>query len=173
MIRNCKYLEKGIGALQIIYGALLLFVLFYGFIILYDTPVSSLRYSWKDLSILKLIKKYHSEFILGALTMISGGLLLLNRKAGWMGTIITSFITAVLGIKSIFYLFYKTASPEFNRIGLLFYSSLISFLFFLIFCVLLSKPFKIKYQPTKKNWWVIIIVAGLLLVDKIIFDLLN
>lgn len=172
MTKAFKYSEKTIGGFQIIWGAFSLFVTIWGFINLYDIGVKYHILSWEKISILKMTKTYHFEVLLSILSIISGLLLIGNKKAGWELAIITSFVSAVTVIiillsnyyKSYMSLTYKTYSIIGNVIFIA--------LFFFISFFLLLKPFRIKYNPTKKTWWILAIIVCLLLLDKIIFKLI-
>jgi len=43
---------------------------------------------------------------------------------------------------------------------------IVALIFFIIFLVLLLKPFREKYRPTSKNWFLLITIPGLLIIDK-------
>ena len=173
MTRSVTYSEKVIGGIQIAWGALALFVAVYGLKNLYDLGVAHFQLSLEKISIWKLLKTYHSEFLLAILSLISGLLLILNKKSGWQLAVITSFVTAMLGVINLINFYYTQGKLKFNKTNVILSQVTIIVIFFLISCILLLKPFRTKYNPTKGTWWAIIIIIGLLLGDKIVFDIMK
>ncbi len=169
MTRNFKYSEKIIATFPLLYGAVIIFVLFYGMVDTYDFALSYLHLTWKKLSILNIIKLYHSEFLFGFLSAIAGFLLLRSKKIGWMLSIIASFSTVISVVKNIYYMNYNIANNGFNKSSAIIMSCILLALFIFISWILITKPFQIKYQPTKVNWWFIMFMVGTLVVDKIVF----
>jgi len=169
MTKSIIYSEKVIGALQIIFGTFVLFVFFFGLKNLYELGITYYHLTWEKISILRVIRIYHAEFIFGTLIIISGLLLLLNKKSGWMLTVITSFVTGMLGGISLLNLYFIPGKVESNKTETTVLDLIILVVFFSISFILLSKPFKTKYNPTKRTWYTIIITVALLLGDKMFF----
>jgi hypothetical protein len=172
-LRNITYSEKVIGGFQIVWGAFTLFVAIYGLKIFYDFGVTYFHLTLEKISIWKILKTYHFEFLLAILSLVSGFLLILNKKAGWQLAIITSFVTAMIGAVNLVDFFYRPDKIKFNKTTTILLDVTLITVFFLVSYILLLKPFRIKYNPTKVTWWAIIIIAGLLLVDKIILEMMN
>ena len=90
-----------------------------------------------------------------------------------MLAIIISFVTGTQSIISLLYLDFIPAKSGFNKTQTTLLDLITFVVFFVIFAILLSGCFKIKYSPVKKTWWTISIITGLLLFDKIVFEIIK
>jgi len=179
MTRNIRYSEKAIGIFQVAWGALTLFVAIYGLKIFCEMGVTYFQLRLEEVSFWKILKTYHYEFLIAILSLISGVLFILNKKAGWQLAIITSIVTAINSAINLIYFYDRPDKLFLNKTTTILLGATIILVFFLISFILLSKPFRIKYSPTGKIWWAIIVIAGLLLVDSLIiacgfiFEIIN
>ena len=173
MSKDISFSEKVIATFLIIFGVFTLFVIFYGFKVLYDTGTTYSQLTWERISIWKVFKTYHAELILGMLTIIAGFLLFFAKKSGWILAIISSLVNSIIGLILLFKFYFNPEKPDFNKTALISFVLLIVLSFFVICYKLLSESSIGKYNATKQTWWTIIIVGLLLIIDKILFDLLK
>lgn len=167
MKKSFTYSEKAIGTFLIVVGAVFLYVNLYTIIIFIEFSQKFSHFTWKDISILKLIRTYHFEILLDTLMITSGLLILLNKKSGWILALTTSAVTVFLCIKNLVSLFGTPLMTGVNKTELLLLNSILLLVFLLILFFLLSKTLRIKYHPTKKTLWIIVMVVAVLLIDKI------
>jgi hypothetical protein len=104
---------------------------------------------------------------------MSGLLLILKKKSGWQVAIITSFVTAMPGAINLIYFYYRPDKLKFNKTNTILLQVTIMVVFFLITFISLLKPFRTKYNPTKRTWRTIFMIVALLLMDKIIFEIMK
>ncbi len=166
-------MEKAIGGIQVAWGAFALFVAVYGLQNLYDAGVTYFQLTLEKISIWKILKTYHFEFLLAILSLISGLLLILNKKSGWQLAIITSFVTAMLSVIELIYFYCRPNKLKFDKTNAISFQLPIIVIFFSISFILLLKSFRTKYGLTRSTRWIIIIIAGLLLFDKITFIIMK
>jgi hypothetical protein len=172
MTKAFTYSEKAIGAFQIIWGVFSLFVSIWGLINIYDMGVKYLNVTWTKISILKVIRKYHFGLLLAILPIISGILLMLNKKMGWGLTIIISFVTAMTSILMLITDYHKPRKSASYPPHLILIDAILIAVFFFISFFLLLKPFRVKYNPKKKTWWILSITTGVMLYDEIICNII-
>ncbi len=119
--------------------------------------------SRNSFSILSFIKNYHPSFLAPLLTLVSGVMLLLINRIGW-----------ILGVcVSIFIPFGFLAYPSFySRMDTTSFYIIFSMcvLFLTVFILLISKPIRLTYFPNKVAWSSIIIIFILLMTDKILVE---
>jgi hypothetical protein len=172
MTRSITYSEKAIGWIQILWGTFGLFVAIYGLKNLYDFGVTYFQLTLEKISIWKILKTYHFGFLLAILSLISGLLLILKKNSGWQLAIITSFVTGILGAINLIYSYSKPDKLKFNQTNTILQVTIMT-VFLLITFILLLKPFRTKYNPTRRTWWTSFIIVALLLMDKIIFQIMK
>lgn len=110
-------------------------------------------------SIGSLIKTNHLIVIISLLCLFGSWMLLFRHKAGWIFCVISSLVYCV----NLFMSSRSKTTEHYKSY------SIASILFFIIFILLLSKPIRIKYQPTVKTWVLISVTIVLCILDKIIF----
>jgi len=157
--------EKTIGTIQILWGAVGLVLTIWGFKQFFDVVVAEHNLSWENISIIKLIGNHHYLFILPLLTMFAGVTLLLNKRIGWIMSIVTSLLFATAPI------FNWPTMPS-NELYIndktdWFLLSLFPVVFLTIFGLLLTNHFRKKYNPTRMSWLIILGLLIILLIDKI------
>lgn len=173
MTKLITYAEKAIGGFHMIWGTFSIFLSIYGMNNLYDFGGEHFQLTGEKISILKLLKTYQFELLLSTLLCVSGILLILNKKSGWQLAIITSFVTALPDIQNLILFDYGKSNQVFNNETIIVLQMIIVALFLLIAFTISSGPFRKKYNPTKGNWWAIIIITAFLLCDKIIDDIMK
>jgi len=162
MTKNWKIAEKVIGGFQIIWGICILILSIWSVKILLDSQLIHLGYNWKDLSAIKIIRDYHYQFLLPLLTIFSGLALLFAKKSGWLLGIVTS---ALSGISMILVLTKIEARDLENEILLYTATGLLVLIFTIMLGLLLSKPIRSKYNPSKKTWLIVGVLFTLMLLD--------
>ena len=166
MNRVYRIIEKSIGITLIIFGTGLLFAsldtLYYKLDILYRSNGNS----FIGISFYKFFKDFHLLIIISVLAIISGICLLKSKMIGWLSSIIifvgipiTILIRNLVNPESDFH------NPEESTLV----SIVITFIVLLIGLLLMTKPFKNKYNPKSIHWKYIIIAIGFMLIDVLIF----
>ena len=127
--------------------------------------VDSGQITWSEISILKLIRNAHFIFLSGAMGLVSGILLLKNKKMGWILSF-SSWIIYCFGTLIIFWKTGKVDGPistqNYMLIGIL-------ILIFIIMAIVLTlKPFMLKYKPDSKSWITIAVITLVFLIDKLL-----
>ena len=155
---NRSISEKVIGIALIIWSCTILYFTFTGLKQLFE--ISNL--SWEEISIFKVIKNYRFQIFIPILSIISGVLLIMNKRIGWIGSVVMSF---VYGLGIIIYSC-KTYNAEIT-ISNLILPIVISLLFLVLGLVLLNNVFREKYRPSKYTWIIMALTIALLCVDHI------
>ena len=157
MTRSWSIAEKIISITLLIWGGLLL---------CYSSR--SVYYllqlvSFKDLSVMTTVKNYYLIFLLPLATAIGGLLLLFGKRIGWIMSLITLFLNAV-----VFLIPNNRNDNSFNShsASTKFYLLLIMICCLAALIVLLTKPFRTKYQPTENTWLTIAIVLLVVVLEK-------
>jgi hypothetical protein len=166
MIVNWKIIEKVIGAIQLIWGVCFLFITVWSIKLIFDSVFGYYDYSLADISISKIIKNYHYQILLPTMTIFAGLALILKKKIGWLIGIVTSAIYSI----SIILLPLTIENENIEDDSLLYVyilTGLISFIFTIILCLLLTKRIRTKYNPTSKNWVIISFLFVVLVLDKL------
>ncbi len=84
MTKSWNSIEKIIASLQIIFGLLIICLVFYYNIVSINFILNSSNLSWEDLSFYKIFKKFFSAIINPSLFLISGFLLFKSNIKGWV-----------------------------------------------------------------------------------------
>ncbi len=167
MTRSWIITEKTISVLQIIWGGLMLSLTIWSAKLLIDFGVEHLELTWENISLPKILKNYHFRLLLSLLTIFGGLTLMINKRIGWILSVVTSLlygITTILAFQKV----KMDTSFKLDIYDLL--AGLIAILFFTIFGLLLTRQFRNKYKPTNKTWWIIVGLVILLLVDRLLID---
>ena len=164
MTRNWYIIEKIISLAMITWGGLLLYYSSRGILFLLDLI------SGKDISVLSTFKYYHLLFVLPLATIIAGLLLLFDNRTGWTMAIMTLLMNGLI------FLIPRdkyTNNFNLNDNGFITFMLFLSIVCLTIFAILLRRPFQLKYHPTMKTWFTIVIVTSVILLDKTLIYLLS
>ena len=164
---NRKSAEKIIGISLIIWG----FIVLYFYIITMKRIFEITNLSWEEISLFKITKNYHFQFIIAILNLASGILLILSKRIGWIGSIVTAIVNG-LGLIIFLWIFFnndESIDNEITNTELLIFSS-ITILFLTFGLVLMNKVFRNEYQPTKKTWLIMTLIIVALCADKILIN---
>ncbi|HVX27223.1 MAG TPA: hypothetical protein VHB70_12820 [Parafilimonas sp.] len=159
MTRPRNIIQKIIAIFFIIWGVGILSCEVYNWYITFQI----IHVSWDNFSLLTFLKNQHVYFLAPLLTFISGVLLLLRNRLGWIiGVCISLFIPFGFFI-------YPAFNIQINKTDTAsIYIILITcILFLIIFILLISKPIRLNYFPNKMTWSSIAIIFVLLMADEI------
>ena len=166
MIINRNISEKVIGIILITWSCIKLYYTSSNLINIFE--ISDL--SWEEVSIFKVVKNYHFQYIIPILSIVSGLLLILNKRVGWIGSTVMSFVTGI----GIIILSWKLYNAEGNSIEItisdFLLPSFLTVLFLIIGLVLLSKVYREEYLPTKNTWIIMILTIIILCVYSILIN---
>jgi len=134
----------------------------------FDMVVENGRFEWRQISFLKVFKNYHLTFLLPLTAIFAGFFLLYSKKIGWTIALIVTFLHAFL-----FLILSNKDEVLFIALGkaLLIATILFCTLWVSSFIILLFKPFRLKYSATLKNFCVVSICVGIIILDKTILYL--
>jgi len=157
MTKKWKIIEKIIEIIQMIFGGLLIFLFFRNIINLMFTGGYSI------LRALELnLPRGHNGILLGTFFLISGILIILNKKTGWIGNII-----AWLAFSIIMILFFAS-DLDYELIDLIYLSILILIIISFLF-ILMRKPFLKKYKPSWLSYIFILIITSIIIADRLVY----
>src|SRR5579862_3099386 len=154
MTQHWKITEKVIAIFLIIWGAVFLSFEIYGWYQIFQFT----HISWHDFSPSKFLKNYHLDFLLSKLTLLSGIMLLIKKKAGWLFSVSISLFTPFN------YLIYLYFNSDVDKIFYIVYFG-IAVLFWTIFFLLIGKPIRLKYYPDRFVWEYLAIIFVIFLTD--------
>ena len=163
MPRNYIILEKVIAIILSSWGIISLYFLVNRLKFFFDIGIV------QRISLFNLFVTYHLIILLPLMFILGGFLLLFSKKVGWLITL----IALLLNILFNFIPAGKGKSLFIGNLTLIIFSSVITILFILIIYFLMLPPFRIKYTPSKKTWWVIGSITFLILLDKGIMYILS
>jgi hypothetical protein len=159
--------EKTFSLIQILLGITIISVIIWSVNINISQIFERTDYTWKDISILKLIKNHHFFTFLGLMGIIGGIGWFKYKTSGWllsfMFWFLLGFSTTLVAMK------FKQQEPSVIRANeeyLIYYSTILVSFFVAILLVL--KTFWNKYNPTKKSLIIFGIILLTFIVDKII-----
>lgn len=162
MTKRYNLTEKVISIILILWGLVSSYSYWTSTIRTFHIGIEVGRLTWKTVEYLTIFKNFHFFFILSIGPLISGILLLLNRMSGWLLSILLLFLTAVVHlIRTI--TFYRAIAPRDSVV--LLYVMIMSLICFILFIILLSPPYRLKYKPTNKIWWVMSAIASVAILD--------
>lgn len=162
MTKRTQFTERGIAIMQILIG-LFAFVFAYQVIssmygLLNENQMLVTRRNY-----LTFFFKYHLFIIVPFLLLFSGWKLFKSRKTGWLLSIILLiYITISLAATN---LTFKKNDFTWRDSTLLI---LFQVLFLLMTVLILLKPFRERYRPTKIDWFVIGTSVSFLLLDRLV-----
>jgi hypothetical protein len=166
---NWKLIEKSLSILSIVFGIFVILLVFYTWEVILSRYFDTGLITWDNLSFFKVFKNTHFFMFLGILGLISGILLLKNKRSGWISNL-ASWISYAVGIIIVYW--------KGNQSGKLLVESqthfaiILSIVFvFLIFAsLLLSKSIRLKYKPTSNSWIAVGLIILTFVMDKILLD---
>ncbi|MEC4005651.1 hypothetical protein OX283_013355 [Flavobacterium sp. SUN052] len=154
--------EKIISSLQIIFGLLIIYLIFYNNIFLINHYLGETNLGWRDLSFYKIIQNNFLAFTKALFFFMSGILLIKNQTIGWIIGLLIWFNFGLISLLNLLMLHQKVQIVWDINICML------MILCFLNTTILISKVFRKKYKPNWKNWknWsIILIVLMITLID--------
>ena len=158
-------LERTIAIIQFL---LFLFILFFTV----DSLITTIRfwenppyYGGQKVTNALLFRTYHFNILFSVISIFSSIGLLLQKRWGWVASIIIWFTSSITTIILIVRLVLK--KPYWDRIEIIF-SALLALFFFAIGCLLLTTRFKEKYKLTPSTIKVIITIIVILSLDKLL-----
>ncbi len=157
MITKFKTYEKIIFAIQILFGITISIFSTYSIYMLIETLTC------KEISFLKLIKNYHSTFLISILLFVSAILAIKSNPKGWLLSI-ASWFALTLGIS--WNAIKKSQVKNFDSVEI-FFNTTIIIIFFSFILLLFMKEFRNKYNPTKKDYLFLVSVIALLTIDNL------
>jgi hypothetical protein len=158
MTRHWKITEKVIAIFFIIWGAVLLSFEIHGWYQIFQFT----HISWQDFSSTKFLKNYHLDFLLLSLTLFSGIMLFIEKRAGW---ILSASISLFTPFNYLIYLYFNS---DVERSFYIAYFC-IAVVFWTIFILLISKPIRMNYYSNKFAWKYLAIIFIIFLTDKFVF----
>jgi hypothetical protein len=173
MTKRNYYTEKSIAVFQIIFNSIFLITSIYGVYIIYDFAIKNLRPLPNNFSLTKMVLSNQSSIVLSVVAITGGLLLLLQRKSGWVLTLATSIVTGWFSLINFFKLYFSSADTATSTKKVLIVNFIIFLIFTLISFLLISKPFKLKYKPTKQTGWITFMVIALLIAEKVLFQIMK
>lgn len=163
MKTDWEIFEKIISVLQILLGITIISVLIWSVNISTNQILEHSDYTWKDVSVLKLIKNHHFFTLLGLIGIIGGIKWFKYKTYGWLLSFLFWFL---LGFSTTLIAWkLKQQEPSVVRADeeyWIYYSTI--FVSFFLTILLGLKMFWIKYNPKKKS----LIIFGLLLLVFVI-----
>lgn len=167
MKTDWEIFEKIVSVIQILLGITIISVLIWSVNISISQIFEHSDYTWKDISILKLIKNNHFFTLLGLMGIIGGIGWFKYKTNGWLLSFMFWFL---LGLSTtLVALKFKLQEPNVMRANeeyLIYYSTI--FVSFFLAILLVLKTFWNKYNPTKKSSIIFGIILLTFIIDKII-----
>jgi len=167
MKTNWEIFEKIMSVIQILLGVTLIYILFSTLYTSTNNFLDHFDYTWKDISIIKLIKNHHFITLLSLIGIIGGIKWFKFKTIGWLLSFIFWFLIGFYMI--LLTLKFKSEEPNAIRTDeeyLIYYSIIL--VSFAIAFLLGLKTFWKKYNPDKKS----LVITGILLlffvIDRII-----
>jgi uncharacterized membrane protein (UPF0136 family) len=148
MNRNFRIVEKLISIALILWGCMILYFAYSRLSISLETVFKYRHAAWSDISSVKIFENYYFEIILSLLALVGGLFLILNKKIGWIVSLITTTLNGLL----LLFALIKLPSSNKDTSGLMLARIFVIILFFSMAIVLTLAPFRGKYYPTVKTW---------------------
>lgn len=161
MSKGWSIAEKMIGVI-LAAGSLLVL---YNQVSIISSMLGSANVVKTSATFLQLFKTHHLGLIVSILGLFGGCLMIFNDRAGWIMSLISFAMFAVL-----FYMSSRSNGADKNLAFSSFYKSygITAIICFVLFLFLLWKPFREKYQPSSKNWLWFGLIVLVLIVDKLL-----
>lgn len=158
-------LERTIAIIQFL---LFLFILFFTV----DSLITTIRF-WENpsyqggqkVTYALLFRSFHFFIIFSSLSILASIGLLLQKRWGWIASLIVWFTSSITTIIMIVRLVLK--KQNWDRIEIIF-SAFLALFFFGIGCLLLTTRFKEKYKLTPNTLKVIITIIVMLTLNKLL-----
>jgi hypothetical protein len=158
MTKNWLITEKVIAIFEIALGSVILYFSYLSVNNLIN--IFSQSSGKDDISFFSLVMHFHFGFLIGLIGIISGTLLLLAKRSGWVVSLINSTIL-------ITELLITTFFDKFSQPGTGYkVTSVLICVFISIFCLLLFKPFKEKYGAARVALLLAILANIIFIVDN-------
>jgi hypothetical protein len=163
MSKNYNIFEKVISIILIIWGGITLYELTDSMINMYSGGVRLEIVRPGLTTVFKVLLHFYASLIVSIASIISGILLLSNKKTGWIIAIIVLLTEALYPV--LFILLHKVnpTTPYETDVNLILYGAIWCLIFATQLSLLLLKPFRLKYSPTSATYLFIIVVTGLVL----------
>ena len=168
MKKRNYFTEKTIAIFQIIFNSIFLAATIYGVYINYGFAIKYLGQLPNNFSLTNIVLTNQSSIVLSVVAITGGALLLFQKKTGWVLTLATSAVTGMLSLFNLYNLYFSSIKPRINSYNILLGNLTICLIYLLISFILISKPFKTKYNSSAKTWWIIFIIIAVLIADKIL-----
>jgi hypothetical protein len=160
-------LERTITIIQF---SLFLFIFFFTV----DSLITTIRfwenppyYGGQKVTNALLFRTYHFNILFSVISIFSSIGLLLQKRWGWVASIIVWFTSGITTIIMIVQLVLKKPYWDMTMTEIIF-SSFLALFFFAIGCLLITTRFKEKYKLTSSTIKVIITVIVFLILDKLL-----
>ena len=162
MNKTWTIIEKIIGILIGIWGVISL----YGVTNKIANVIRSGYAAANHLTYSQIFLDNHVYFLIAIASLFGGFMLAFNDKQGWMLSVISTVVYVVTFFRSS-----QTNAQGSDQPYFQYFKSyaVMALLFIAILILLLQKPFRKKYQPTRKNWMWMVIITTILVIDKLIF----
>jgi hypothetical protein len=152
MTKNVRDSEILISILLTLLGIGLLYLIYIDF-----TRSVELNkiYSWyPKMTIGEISRLYHLPIIISVMLIISGPMLMMNKFSGWYTAFVSCvFLSLIMGLIIIFLMnSVHGLSGDYWMVWVL------GGVFIVLSIVLITKPFRLKYQVNRKSW---LMTAGL------------
>jgi hypothetical protein len=162
MTKNWRDLEILIGILLFLIGGVCTYLIILQVLDHLDSFRNHPHLYYDKVSVGSIIWTYHTVVVLLAMSAIGGGLIIFQRKWGWILSLMSSSILTIV----LILVFVRVDLIDLSE-KVIFYS--IASILLLIAFTLFAKPFRIKYAFSRKEKIYILIMAFLLLVDVLYY----
>lgn len=170
MTKNWKITKKTIGAIQLAWGGFFLIFIILSVFDSIESTIAQSHLNEADISTLKVVNLFHHSIIVSIITLIAGILLLLNKRIGWLMSIVACASNFISIILSPILIVNNSQDLDLADIDLNTYVSfgLVALIPLVVLMLLLSKPILNNYNPTKKTWLIALITFTMILADQLI-----
>lgn len=163
MSKNYTIFEKVISVILIIWGGIILYELSGNMITMYRGGVRLEIVRPGLPAAFKVLLHFGVPLIVSIAAIISGILLLFNKKTGWVIAIIVLLTEALFPVLFLILYKVKPVTPYETDVNLVLFGAIWCLIFATMLSLLLLKPFRLKYSPNSAIYLIIIVVTGLVL----------
>jgi len=163
MSNRYSIIEKVISFILITWGGIILYELTGSMISMYRGGVRLEIVRPGLNAVFRVLFHFGVPLIVCIASIISGILLLSNKKTGWIIAIIVLLTETLYPVSFILLHIVKPTTPYKTDVKLILFGAIWSLIFAIMLILLLLKPFRLKYSPSSATYLVIIVVTGLLL----------